>query len=790
MKGLIRSSHKTHPLSRIVLHLAILCAILLFSFMAPWHWKRESGRAQAPHLTTGTVPGDEHWTPSFILNGLESPYIIATDGTNIYTGGSFDIAGGVVANNIAMWNALTNRWVALGSGMNYTVWALATDRSGNLYAGGDFTLAGSVAANHIARWDGSIWSELGSGVDGEVRALAVDNNGNVYAGGSFSTAGGVPANNIAKWDTAAKSWSALGSGVSGGNTGWVVASLVVDRNGSVYAGGSFTIAGGKSAKYVARWNGRTWKSLGAGISGGSSDGTMVTALALDDKGYLYAGGDFTLAGTVSANNIARWDGSNWYALGSGLVDGFYRTSPRALAMYGGNLYAAGDFTMAGGVLANHVAKWNGINWEALSSGTNDFTDGLAIDHSGNVYVSGDFRAAGGTGANHIARWDGQNWSVVGFDNSLNSAVLSIVVDKNNQVYAGGVFTTAGGKPANRIARWNGSDWSALGEGIPGTYCDGYFGSCVLALSMDSSSNLYAGGTFTMTAGINTNHIARWDGSSWSALGSGVNGGVNALAVDDNGNIYAGGIFSMAGAAPANNIAKWNVSTNQWEALGAGLEGGFGMSAGVSALVVDRNGNLYAGGTFTQTGELTVNHVAKWNGSVWSALGAGVCCGSINKGGFDLTEVSALAVDHNGNLYVGGDFRQAGDINAMNVAMWNGSNWQALGSGITDGRSGYGPRVNAIAVDPNDHLIVGGYISQAGDVIVRGIAVWDGISWSTFGSGISGYYFVGCCVSAIATDSNGNIYVGGGFDMAGGKPSVNFARWSAQIYPFYFPLVAQ
>ena len=42
--------------------------------------------------------------------------------------------------------------------------------------------------------------------------------------------------------------------------------------------------------------------------------------------------------------------------------------------------------------------------------------------------------------------------------------------------------------------------------------------------------LIAGGTFITAGGVTANRIARWDGSSWSSLGSGMtNNGVNALA---------------------------------------------------------------------------------------------------------------------------------------------------------------------------------------------------------------------------------------------------------------------
>ena len=69
---------------------------------------------------------------------------------------------------------------------------------------------------------------------------------------------------------------------------------------------------------------------------------------------------------------------------------------------------------------------------------------------------------------------------------------------------GADFTTAGGSAANNIAKWNGSSWSALGSGMDG--------DCVYALAV-SGSDLYAGGYFTTAGGTAANYIAKWNGSS-------------------------------------------------------------------------------------------------------------------------------------------------------------------------------------------------------------------------------------------------------------------------------------
>ena len=94
------------------------------------------------------------------------------------------------------------------------------------------------------------------------------------------------------------------------------------------------------------------------------DNGQVNALAVSGSD-LYAGGEFTTAGGVSANNIAKWNGSAWSALGTGM-NGV--STVNALAVIGGDLYAGGYFTTAGGVRANNIAKWNGSVWSALGSG--------------------------------------------------------------------------------------------------------------------------------------------------------------------------------------------------------------------------------------------------------------------------------------------------------------------------------------------------------------------------------------------------------------------------------------
>src|SRR5262249_19672618 len=143
---------------------------------------------------------------------------------------------------------------------------------------------------------------------------------------------------------------------------------------------------------------------------------------------------------------------------------------------------------------------------------------------------------------------------------MNDLVYALTVYDDGSgpaLYAGGRFTTAGGVPANFIAKWDGTSWSALGSGIGGT-----FPSVPAPAVYDDGGGpaLVAGGAFTTAGGVPANRIANWDGTSWSALGSGMNDLVLALTVYDDGGgpaLYDGGAFATAGEVGVNFIAKWD-----------------------------------------------------------------------------------------------------------------------------------------------------------------------------------------------------------------------------------------
>jgi hypothetical protein len=188
---------------------------------------------------------------------------------------------------------------------------------------------------------------------------------------------------------------------------------------------------------------------------------------------------------------------------------------------------------------------------------------------------------------------------------MNGIVYELAVLPNGDLVAGGDFTTAGGVSANRIARWDGSSWSPLGSGVSAGTSGGY----IAALAVLPNGDLVAGGWFSSAGGVSANRIARWDGSSWAALGSGVNGGVGAIAVLPNGDLVASGSFFTAGSVAANQIARWNGSS--WAALGSGIAAAPSSATGIAALAVLPSGELVVGGLIATAGGVPSNHFARW-----------------------------------------------------------------------------------------------------------------------------------------------------------------------------------
>ena len=179
-------------------------------------------------------------------------------------------------------------------------------------------------------------------------------------------------------------------------------------------------------------------------------------------------------------------------------------------------------------------------------------------------------------------------------------------------------------------------------------------------------------------------------------------------------------------------------------------------------------DVYVGGSFERAGALTVNGVARWDGTNWHALDGGVN-----------GVVYALAVQGT-NVIVGGQFERAGSLPTANLVLWNGAEWQSIGD--ADGTDAFsfdapslgvqGAQVRSILVTTN-RLVIGGNFRQVGGVSATNVAVWDGVNWTSFGAGLGN---LGGQVHALA-EFRGQLFAGGIFLTAGDYAITNIARWT-------------
>ncbi|MEZ4733990.1 MAG: hypothetical protein R3E79_43410 [Caldilineaceae bacterium] len=595
----------------------------------------------------GQGMGELDWDDQFVPEARV--YALATDGATLYAGGDFLLADGATANSVAQWNG--NTWSALGGGVTLTdgngepqkgmVKAL-TLHHGALYVGGWFDKVGGKAANHIALWQGNAWSALGDGVraeeyasDAQVNALAFSGN-TLYVGGRFVGAGNQTIDLVAQWQD--NSWSEVGSGVS--NDGYDdVSVLSAGVAGDLYVGGTFRIVGDQRVDNIAQWQNESWRALGNGLlrnEYGDSPATLY-AIAVDDAGWVYVGGEFTIAGGVQVNNLAVWNSSGWVNIGGA------NARVRDLVVVGDDLYVGGEFTQIGGIAANHVARWNRttLQWSALGAGINDTVYALAYA-DGLLYVGGAFKAAGNVTADDVAYWDGAQWHAFGtkmriFEvgdrgGEVGTYVNDLIVHGDSVFIAGHFQTIQQGtntadlssfQVVHNIVEWQRSTdtWFWLGDHAQrGVTSSGYSGFSIDANTLAIVGNtLYVGGHFDQAGGLAASNLARWDliGAQWLSLNASLGGvddpEVNALAAYGSA-LFVGGQFLSAGNVTANFIAQLDTTADTWSDLDGGVKWYNDRFTAVTAVAATPSG-VYLGGDFDQAGGLSASGFAHWGATL-------------------------------------------------------------------------------------------------------------------------------------------------------------------------------
>jgi hypothetical protein len=601
-------------------------------------------------------------------------------GERLVIAGDFTVSSVPNFHRIAAWDGA--QWSTFGQGLNSAPTALASIFGKLIVYGPEIRPIGRPSLGNMAQWNGTTWQTLpGGSVTGSVNTMKVLGDW-LYVGGSFSNAGGQNAANIARWNGI--TWQKLGNGLNG-----PITSLEV-FDGQLVACGEFSSSGSDSVRYVARWDGQAWRPFGDGpgdfvysstihngqlvVNSGALMGwngtewDLLSSEALWNlpfirsvNGKLYAAGylDTWEDGPGHILSILSWDGVKWSNMHGGLLQGGSAARISCLGEFGGDLYAMGQLTHAGGAPTPGIARWTGTTWRSIGSGwskygvakilpaTNafyavDIADHPTIRHeqewlslppppASSPDVDKDFFVV--EDALHavvydyskinVLRFQGGGWLQIG--ESFSSAVQGLL-DFNGDIIARGQFTTVSGLPARGIARWNGSQWLPMGTN---------FSAASLAVYQDQ---LYAIGQFVQSASSTSRDFARWDGTTWIALNIGD-------APDGRLMTYRNQIIAVG----YKSLFAW--SGTSWSTISSPV-------SGVIESATIFGGRLIAGGY--NIGAPGVS-LAQWAGSEWRTFGPSVSF-RLSSPGY----IFAVAVFGDA-LLIGGDFDHVGSAEAYNFA---------------------------------------------------------------------------------------------------------------------------
>ncbi len=330
---------------------------------------------------------------------------------------------------------------------------------------------------------------------------------------------------------------------------------------------------------------------------------------------------------------------------------------------------------------------------------------LCSDSCGNIYAAGSFNDTHtGFGKYYVARWDAMlhYWSQVGIgSNALNAndMISSICIDKYGNVYAAGSFTEDSTSSSGYmyVAKWDGTIWSELGTGINALKAHGPINS----ICVDDSGNVYAAGNFRNSYG--ESYVAKWNGAHWNELaGLHANLFINSICVDHSLNIYAAGTFSDTGGH--KYVAKWANSLSAWTELGSGFDS-VGTIIDIAAVIVDSMNNVFAAVNFGHVyTSITRSNVFAWDGTSWSM--AGGVANALNAN----NNIFTLEGGDNNFIYAAGQFTNS--VNRQYVAKYDKASklWSELG--MTSNSLDANSVVIALCTDKYNNVFAAGDFSDS------------------------------------------------------------------------------
>jgi uncharacterized delta-60 repeat protein len=635
-------------------------------------------------------------------------------------------------------------------GANDIVRVIVVQADGKILLGGEFTTlapkgGATVTRNHIARLnsDGTLDTAFNPNANGIILSIAVQPDGKILAGGYFTNIGGQTRNRIARLDAT----TGLADSFNPDSNN-AVGAIAVQADGKILVGGSFNGAnsiGGQARNYMARLDPAT----GLSDSFDPHAALVVDEIVVQADGKILVAGGFASIGGQVRNRMARLDPA------TGLADSF---DPNAnsyvlgiAVQADGKILAGGEFTSIGGQARHNIARLDATtgladSFDPSANGADSAVFAVEVQTDGKILACGSFASIGGQARNYIARLDATTGLADSFNPNANGVVFSIAVQADGKILAGGGFNGAnsiGGQTRNRIARLE------TDGRLDQTLDLSEVGTVVLATAVQPNGKILIGGNFTSVLGVARNNMARLnpDGTLDTAFDPNASGPdaysyVNTIVVQADGRILVGGTFTSIGGELRNRIARLDPTT--------GLADSFNPNADnrIISMVVQADGKILVSGGFTTVGGQARNNIARLDPNTGLA------------DSFDPnadSEVGSIALQADGKILAGGYFNNIGGQARSGVARLDPA------TGLADSfNPNAGNPVYAILVQPDGKILVGGYFLKRFRP--------DGTHDNQFNPLPSGNV-----VFSMALQADGKIVVGGLFEFIGGKSRRHIAR---------------
>lgn len=309
--------------------------------------------------------------------------------------------------------------------------------------------------------------------------------------------------------------------------------------------------------------------------------------------------------------------------------------------------------------------------------------------------------------------------------------------------------------ARGIIKWDGNSFSKLGS-FPNTSCNDWNCNPVISV-IRYQDDIYASLHNAFPDLGEFRGIAKWNGIEWDSVKAGIRGLVIEQIVY-NDELYAIGRFDEAGTHTVNSIAKWD--GEDWHKVNfpyTTFNDGGGIT--INAAIV-HEGELYVAGNFWNEEE-TVRDVAKFDGENWHPVGNGI------KGLAD--DVGDL-IFYNNELYVCGSFRKSSGNAGNKIMKLINNEWVDVGGSFDNEYN----QVTKMLIYHDKLYVFGIFDSVNNGFPVDNIAVWDGEKWCSLGSQMDGK-IVGAEVF------NENLIIAGNFDTIDNLIISELAEWTAKDY---------